>query len=245
MRYLTAGVLLLGLAIFAFLIFSPLVRIREIQVHRLSPRLDIEQVQLNLESVFGQHLFFLSGFEVAEKLKETNADIRQVNIRKEYPSTLHVEIELDPLVSMLRIVRPDEDTESFGTGAIVNFLTDQGVYVNAITIEDALTLPEIVLVDWGVHPTHGDLLIEPTFLERMNAAEMALLRQFGQVTLRRTVFLRAQEFHLAIDEIELWFDLSSPLEDQLQRYRTFLQHGNLDDVKQYIDLRIAGRVVYQ
>ena len=246
LRYLLICILLLAACTFIGLLFSPIIQVREIQVTRLSPRLDVEEVQEALTPLFHRHLFFLSSFEIGGLLKESIPDIDTVSIGKTYPSMLHVQIKLHPLVARLQIAEPESgDYAEIGTGTTIHFLTDQGLYIATTAAKDIETLPEIVIVDWAVPPEPCTPLLSTAFLERMNAAELTLLRQFGQEIARRTVYLRAQEFHLRIGRIALWFDLKSPLEDQLQRYRTFLREVGLEDVKQYVDLRIADRVVYQ
>jgi len=245
MRWIAVTVIVLGIAVFGFLLFSPIIQVREIKVTRLSPRLDIEEVQSTLSSLFGRHLFFLSAFEVEQILNESIADIERVKIGKEYASVLHVEIELQPLVAKLRIIAPDDIDVPIGTGSTIDYVTEEGIYVTTTAAKDTQTLPEIILVDWGVRPVPGALLVSPTFIERINAAEIAFLRQFGQEVQRRTVYLRAQEFHLRIADRELWFDLKSPLEDQLERYRIFLREVGIEEAKDYVDLRVSNRVIYQ
>ena len=245
LRWIVASVVLGSIGIFSFFLFSPIIQVREITVERLSPRLDIEEVQNTLSSLFGKHLFFLSSFEVAGLLEESIPDIASVTIDKEYVSTLNVRIALDPLVARLRILDPDTNPDAAGTGATIDFLTDEGIYIQTTAAKDTETLTEIQLVDWGVRPRPGTLLIQPAFIERINAAEIAFLRQFGKEVRRRTVFLRAQEFHLLVGETELWFDLKSPLADQLERYRTFLRAVGTEETYEYIDLRISNRIIYQ
>lgn len=244
-RWVAAGIILLGLAVFGFMLFSPIIQVREINVTRLSPRLDIEEVQSALSSLFGRHLFFLSSFEVAELLDNQIPDISTIKIGKAYPSTLQVSIELSPLVAKLRIIEPDAVDEPTGTGATIDYLTENGMYVATTAAKDTDTLPEIMIVDWGVRPNPGTLLVLPSLIERINAVEIAFLRQFGQEVERRTVFLRAQEFHLRIAGRDLWFDLKSPLEHQLERYRIFLREVDPAEASQYIDLRVTDRIIYQ
>lgn len=245
LKWTLAGLILVGAMLFGFLLFSPIVQVREIQVTRESPRLDIEDVQQALAPMFGRHLFFLSSFEVAGLLREDFPDISTISVSKTYPSTLHVQIELNPLVARLHILEPDEEQALAFTGSTVDFLTEKGIYIATTAAQDPATLPEITIVDWGVRPDPKTQLLDPSLLQRMNAAEITLLRQFGQEVTERRVFLRAQEFHLRIGGIELWFDTKSPLEDQLNRYRIFLRETGLGEVRQYIDLRISDRVIYQ
>ncbi len=243
-RWMLAIAIVIGCIVLGFLLFSPVVQVREIEVLRESPRLDIERVQQALAPMFGKHLFFLSSFEVAGLLEDRIPDLHSVSTGKTYPSTLHVRIELQPLVARLRITEPGQEYVN-ASGATVDFLTDHGIYIATTSAKDIETLPEITIVDWGVRPDPGSDLIDPLMLERMNAAELTMLRQFGQEISKRIVFLRAQEFHLATGDIELWFDLRSPLKEQIERYRLFLREVSLDAVNQYIDLRIDGRVVYR
>ncbi len=242
-RWILVSTIIIGVLGFGFLLFSPMIQVREIQVVRLSPRLDIEDVQQTLAPIFGKHLFFLSAYDIAGLLRDSIPDIDEVRIGKTYPETLHVQISLRPLVARLRIVEPDQ--QGTGTGSGIDFLTDQGIYIATTAAQDTETLPEIRIVDWGVRPEPGTKLVQPIFLERMNAAELTLLRQFGQEVVERSVYVRAQEFHMRIATLDLWFDIKSPLEEQLERYRTFLREVGLDAVRDYIDLRIADRVVYQ
>lgn len=243
-RWTMVCLILIGIVAFGFLLFSPAIEVREITVSRLSPRLDIEEVQDALAPIFGRHLFFLSSFEIAGLLQEQIPDIDELSVSKTYPGVLNVKIALHPLVAKLNIEEPDS-AGSTSTGSSIDFLTAQGIYVATTAARDTETLPRISIVDWGVRPDPGDVLLQPTFLERMNAAELTLLRQFGQEVSRRTVYLRAQEFHLLVDERELWFDLRNPLEEQMDRYRTFLREVGFEQVKDYIDLRVTDRVMYQ
>lgn len=243
-RWTIAIAIITGCTVFGFILFSPILHVREIEVTRESPRLDIEHVQQSLAPMFDRHLFFLSSFDVAGLLDESIPDLDTVSVGKTYPSKLNVSIKLQPLVARLRIVEPDAQY-AVSTGATVDFLTENGIYIATTAAKDTETLPEITIVDWGVRPDPGTLLIDPSFLERMNAAELTILRQFGQEVQQRIMFLRAQEFHLATGNIELWFDLRSPLKEQIERYRLFLRQVDISDVQQYIDLRIEGRVVYR
>jgi len=243
-RWTMISLIFIGVVAFGFLLFSSAIEVREITVSRLSPRLDIEEVQDALSPIFGRHLFFLSSFEIAGLLRESIPDIDELRIGKTYPGILHVRIQLHPLVARLNIEEPDSAGSS-GTGSSIDFLTKQGIYVATTAARDTETLPQFSIVDWGVRPDPGQLLIQPTFLERMNAAELTLLRQFGQEVSRRIVYLRAQEFHLLVDQKELWFDLRNPLEEQMERYRTFLKEIGFEEVQDYIDLRITDRVMYQ
>ncbi|MBU0459077.1 hypothetical protein KJ652_00170 [Patescibacteria group bacterium] len=228
------------------LLFSPLLEIREARVTRVNARLDIEEVQRILAPYFGRHLFFLPTYEVSRTIKGSFTDVKEVKVGKDYPFGLSVHIELDPIYARLAILDPDEMGFTTQTGATIDFLTDQGAYVIAPLSKAGEKLPLIRLVDWGVRPTEGDEMLSSDFLNRISETERALSEQFGHTIEGRTVFLRAQEFHLHLKRgIEIWFDIVTPMEEQLLKYRTFLRSIDLNEVENYVDLRMSDRVVYK
>lgn len=239
------GVLSTALII-GLLLFSPLLEVREITVRRLSPRLDIEHVQKVMSPLFGRHVLFLTTADVRSLLHENITDIQSVEVGKIYPSELVVTIRLHPLVSRLQIVDPDAPEKSdTGTGSGLDFLTQEGVYIRTVGNVDASHLPIIRLVDWAVRPTPGTPLVPPELVSRLFETEEALRLQFGHTVEIRTVYLRAQEYHVLADGISLWFDMRSSLEEHLQQYRVLLQSISHDEIHQYIDLRLTDRIVYQ
>ncbi len=231
---------------FAVALFSPAMRIAEVRIVRTESRLDIEQVQHLLSPLFGKHLMLLSGYDVRQLLDEGMADLQHVEVSKDYPSTLVVRITLDPLVARLRILDPEEVPSALaGTGASIDYLTDKGVYISTQRASPDAMLPLFLLTDWGARPSAGAVLIAPELLGRMAITEKLLQEQFGQDVLTRTLFLRAQEYHLQTSQWTLWFDMRNSLEDHLQRYRMFLREIPHEEVHEYVDLRLKDRVVYK
>lgn len=239
------------LLIAGLLIFSPLLIVHEIRVPRSSMRIDVEQVQRALAPIFRRHLFFLSSQEIVNLLREAVPDLMAVNIQKRYPSTLVVRLTLDPIIARLSIEEPDAagGVPATSSGTAVpqgDYLTAQGFYVRYTPAQiRGDPLVPIRVVDWGARPAPWSRLVDPVFLLAIGESEQALLDQFGQETTERTIFLRAQEFHLRTKTVTLWFDLKSSLEEHLQRYRTFLRTIGPAAAKEYIDLRLRDRVVYK
>lgn len=243
------ALMLAGLAI-----FSPIFTVREIRIQRSDVRVDTERIQLALSPLFRRHLLFLTTQEVEELVAQTVPDLDQVTISKQFPSLLLIRIRLKPLVARLQIgvetsasmpERSDGDLAAASGALLSEYLTANGVYIQHPSPELGETLPLLRVVDWGTRPAPGDRLIPPEFLQRMRAAEEALLAEFGQGTDERTVYLRSREFHLRTGKITLWFDFASSLQQQLDRYRIFLKSVGLQEAKEYIDLRLAGKVAYR
>jgi hypothetical protein len=250
----TVAVILTG----SFL-FSPIFTVKEIRIARNDARVDIERAQRLLRPLFGRHLFFLSSQEVlpllenglpptADRPAESGIiDLQNVEVSKRYPATLQLRLTLDPLYSRIRFVQSTASVVA-ATGAITaDFITSEGVYV-AYTpdqVGSGMLLPLLTVTDWKDPPQPFSQVVQPELLKSMQHAEQALLQQFGQVVRSRTVYLRAQEFHLQTPEFSLWMDSRTPLDAQLMRYRIFLQSAGKAAAKEYVDLRLTDRVVYK
>ena len=242
-RWLLVGFAAVLVFAFGFLIFSPVVSVREIHIVRTDPRLDIESVQQALAPLFNRHTMFLSEFEVRSLLKQAIPDLDTVEVAKMYPSELRVSVKLDPIIARLDILDPEQE-RSTATGAWIDYITNEGMYIatNATYEEE---FPIIQLVDWGARPQPGERVISVDLLERMDAAGHALVSQFGYTILSNRVYMRSQEFHLQVEGYSLWFDMRSSLADHLLRYRTLLNAVGPENVNQYIDLRLTDRLVYK
>ena len=239
----------------AVALFSPLFRVRAIRIVRGEGRVDVAQVLQSLAPLYGRHLLFVSRHDVEERVQSAVPGVAEVSVAKQYPSQLQVRIVLRPVIARLRIEQPGPVAASgslalTGSGAAASiaefhYLTDEGLLVTSINSLQDQALPVIRIVDWGVYPVHGARILSPQMLERLQHAEQALTREFGLQIKSRTVYLRAREFHLQTAGPALWFDERTPLVAQMQRFRTFLKSVKLQDVKNYIDLRLTGRVVYK
>ena len=228
----------------------------DVRIVRSDMRLDGQLMQQAMRPLFGRHLMLLSAQEVPPLLREeipglkrsAVPDLATVEIHKVYPSTLQVQVTLKPIAFRLLVKQPDGPkgpAPAAASGA--DFLTQDGQYVVYLPsrVASGASLPLLNIVDWGVRPQAWTQLLSPEFLKSMNDAQHELSAQFGQNIVSRSVYLRAREFHLQTQTYALWFDLQSPISDQLNRYRTFLQTAGPGAAKLYVDLRLADKVVYQ
>lgn len=250
---LGGGIVVLGIGI---ALFSPVFHVQRIRVARSDPRIDVEQIQRALAPLFNRHLFFLPPEEVQRLLVAQVPDLAGAEATKLYPSTLGVHLTLDPIIARLVIEDPDRARVASGSGSAAampsaktlgDFLTERGMYVayapsQVASMTGMLT---VHVVDWGVRPVPGKPLVEPEILSAMRAVEGAIVQDFQQPVKSRTVFVRAREFHMEIPRHTLWFDLRSSQEEQLARYRLFLQSGSAQEAKQYVDLRLKEKIVYR
>lgn len=254
LRYVAVLIGSIVLLCIGLALFSPILHIREIRVQRADPRVDAERIQGALAPFFGRHLFFLTTDQVEQAIAASIPDLHTVTITKQYPGTLSLHVTLDPLIARLVIDDPETPVTGSGTSTgsgtlsgMIDYLTDEGVYVayNPAQVESGSALTQLRVVDWAVRPEPNKQIMSPELLGALSDAELLLEREFDQSVTRRTVYLRAREFHLRLPAYSLWFDLRSPLDEQLRRYRVYLDQIGADKAKEYVDLRIQGKIVYK
>lgn len=253
---LGVGVVVLAVTL---LFFSPIFTLREIRVRRSDQRIEQDLVQVALRPLLGRHLLFFSSSEVVPLLsrplprigRSAVPDVASAVVRKDFPSSITVDIALDPLIARLAIVAPggETTTQLTETGAAVptDYLTSEGAYAPYLPTQvlSGAQLPVMRIVDWSARPQPWQQLFTADFLARMQETEVKLQEEFKQKASERTVFLRAREYHLKMPAYELWFDAQSSVDEMLERYRLFLKSAGAGAAKRYVDLRLRDRIVYR
>ncbi len=249
--WLIIGTSVIVLTVAAILLFAPMFDVRYIHVRRQDPRIDIEDTQQALSPLFKQRLLLVTKGQVTTLLEPEYPDIERVEIEKQYPSTLSVSIFLEPVAAAV-IIDDLSDSPMTQSGAAVSgsgtftYVTRSGLFVSSpIKLASGVPIDTLRITDWGIRPQNRMPMIDPEFLKTIFSARDSLRTDFGLVSKDILVFLRAKEFHIKTNRVSLWFDLTSPLSVQFQRFREFLKTLSLDQVKEYIDLRIADKIVYK
>ncbi|UPA22711.1 hypothetical protein K8942_00660 [Candidatus Peribacteria bacterium] len=256
-RILAGCVVAVLILIVCLALFSPILDVREIVVARSDPRLNSVLIQDAIRPLFGRRLPLLSVEEIPSLLttelpdmhRSAVPDLATVTIRKDYPSSLQIRLTLRPLAYRLSIETTGQTTAPVTPSAASgsDFLTKDGLYVSytAAQAGSGTMLPQLTIVDWGVKPDPWKPLVGADVLSAMQKTEAALATDFTQTVRSRTVYLRAREYHLQTESLMLWFDMKSPIEEQLARYRLFLDTVPAGTAKQYVDLRITGKLIYR
>lgn len=221
------------------------------QIRRQDPRIDPEDIQDMLSPLFHQKLLLVSRSQVMTMLTASYPDIEKIEIAKNYPSKLTITIYLEPVIAEIKI--DEGSTDSTASGSVLSgsgtssysYVTKRGYFITSPMKIDSAPLPIITITDWAMRPQNRSLLLTEAFLHNAFLARDTLRRDFGLTTVNTVIFLRAQEFHIQTNKANLWFDLRSPLSVQFQRFRSFLKAVSFEDVKEYIDLRIADKIIYQ
>ena len=245
---------LIGIGVTAavcFFLFSPSFTIQSISVVRRNTRTDIEEMQQVLRPFFGRHLFFLSPLLVERTIRNTLPEVTEVRITKKYPSEISVSVDLDSIVADVILGAPEDTEAQFmfpEERTEYLYLTQNGVFLEdsyPVTEEDGEERLHIHLVDWAVKPIHRTELLTAEILEAMRTTQNIVEESFSHAVSGITYYVRAREYHIRTEGIVLWFDLSSPSVEQFDRYRQFLRTLSLEEVEEYIDLRLSDRIVYR
>ena len=235
----------------AVALFSPLLEIREIRLVRTDRRVDVERVQRSLKPLFGKHILFVTPKDVIPLLATSVPDLRKATIDTRYPSTLILRLDVQSIVARLEIVDPSGvvSTVTAGTGAdaMGDYLTSDGMYVTypSSLVQSGTGTAVVRIVDWGVRPEPWKHLLDIEVLERIAQAEQMLQGQFDEQVRQRVVYLRSREFHVQTSKLSLWFDMRSPVAEQIERYRLFLESKGKAAASTYVDLRLQDRIVYR
>ncbi len=232
------------------LLFSPVFSVKQIQVKRQDSRIDSDEVQKILAPLFSQRLIFITRKNVLSLLTAAYPDITDVAIKKIHPSTLSVSIFVDPIIAELRVM---SDGMAM-SGSTLQAETDQRYYyvtqkgftlVSTTRLLQKNPLPTIEVTDWGVRPEDRTLLTDTDTLAAIFSARDMLRENFGITPTGIILYLRAREFHVRTKSFTLFFDRTSPIPVQFERFRELMKSVPLEQVREYVDLRIADRVVYK
>jgi hypothetical protein len=230
-------------------LFSPFLSVRKITIRRTDARVDIAEAQQALTSLFHRRLFLVTSAQIEALLKPQFPDITSVSVNKDYPSTLFVSVHLDPLVASLTIESPENPPTGSGanrdTAASGAYLTSNGYIVYTPSKIDVAGLANFIVRDWGARPENRTLLFDPSFIKQIFEARATLEEAFNLHVTAIAIYVRAQEFHLQTHNRWFWFDVASPLTQQVERLRQFLKRVPLANVQEYIDLRLSDRIVYR
>ncbi len=239
------------IALTLLFLLSPLFEVKSISVRRQDTRVDIEEIQQLLLPFFGRHLFFLSQRLLEETVQSAYPEVASVKVAKHFPHEVRLTLYMDPIVADVLVGAPEE-TEytlaSSGSG-LSQYLTSRGIYLEYETPlgkrEKEGERMRLQVVDWAVKPSHRQQLLSEDALHAMQSAEKILRESFGHTIAAVVLYVRAQEFHMQTEHFSLWFDMATPLVQQIDHYREFLRSLSAESAVEYIDLRLHDRVVYR
>ena len=231
-----------GFALFCmagFIVFalgSPYFKLKNVNVNRNNPNIDIEVIQTQLESFYGENLLFLSKPDIEQSLRETFPEFETITITDKWPDTISISIDIAPATFLL----VNKADATFYT------LTDKGVVLPSDTKEPESDLPSIEL-----HQYPKPIQVRTSILAQDEIEFIQKTQEFVRTELKLTpketkYLWAARELHIVVQEAtELWFDITHPVEEQTQRLL-----WALDEIKfysrppQHVDLRIPSQLYW-
>jgi len=189
----------------------------------------------------GKNLVFLNTGEIQEHIKEQYPEIKEIKIKKAYPSTLVLEYENFPEKANVLNIFDGENQRKFIINEI-GYLVDQD-YENP-------NLPYIKI------RTEKPLELEQyamprEILEYVLDSIYDFQEIFGMLILDAEYKSTEREIHLKTEkEFYVWLDTSLTLQEQYSKLKSALSKLNIyTDPLEYIDLRISSvngeKVIYK
>lgn len=246
------GIVLFIALMIAFFLLSSTFSVTSMRVSRQDRRTDTEEIQKLLQPYFGKHIFFVSPLLIERNILTAYPEVASAEVSRNFPNELQVKLYMQPIIARVAIGDPG-DTEQGVVSETWQETEEQHLYLtqNGVFLEYpfSLSLPDeylsLYLVDWAVKPEHRQKLIQGQPLAAVQHAQRILQETFGHSAHFITYYLRAKEFHVQTEGSALWFDLVTPVSVQIDRYRQFLRAVPLEEVEEYVDLRLHDRVVYR
>lgn len=232
------GILLMvcmaGFVIFA--LGSPYFKLKNINVNRNNPNIDIEQIQTSLESFYGENLLFLSKQSIEGSLRTEFPEFDTITIEEQWPDTISLSLETAPAVFLL-INKADATFYS---------LTEKGIVLPSDTKEPESDLPSIELNQY-----EKPIQVRTNILTQEEIKFIQETQEFVRTELKltpkQTKYLwAARELHIVVHEsTELWFDITYSSQEQTQRLLWALDEINFySRPPQHVDLRIPSQLYW-
>jgi len=216
-----------ALVIIFYLIFlAPWFKIKNIEIIG-SPT---DGIRSELDSLKGHNIFLFSTSKIEKKIINENSNFSGVKIYRGIPDTIRVSFD-------------DRQPKIVWQSQGKNYLVDENAIAYKEVSLDGNKLP--VVVDAGnLAVSLPSLIATNNFLDSIQSTneELSKLKiHIINYEVGETTF----QFSAVIDNnVKIIFNTLRPISDQIEAFKkVYDQHKN--DIKQYIDLRVEGRVYYK
>lgn len=235
--------LIIGIGITIHVIFfSSYFLINDIQIsdENIENEKTGEKIKEKIKDVIGKNLIFLNKNNIETKILETYPEIEDIEIEKDYPSTIIIKFTEYPLVANII-----NESASIKKTCVVNSIG----YVVKENMENK-NLPYIrIKSDDPINPDTA--AIESGKLKYILDAITYFEEKFGMRVIETDYKKIPRELHLLTERnFYIWLDMQKSAQEQLKKLKKALV--KLDIFKEnleYIDLRIAGgngdKIIYK
>lgn len=220
--------------IVGFVKFSGFFEVKKVTILRSSLELPLQEVEAKVnELVFEKNIFSIDTASLQKAIRDLVLDASRVEISKNYPAEIQVEIFKFPIIAELRL----------GTEQI--FLNENGYQVTG-----ELPSNDILTITLGENLELEDLqrqLVEPQHLSAMRDAVFYFESLTDLKVLSVKYFPVCREIHLkASENFDVWIDLTSDYRSQIDKLKIASEKLNLENTGlEYVDLRIRNKIFYK
>lgn len=236
------ALLTFAISLIYLIFFSGYLTTREIKV--INDRLENESVVSNMEKsldqFLGKNLLFLDLNDISTTINTAFPQLENIEINKNYPSTLEVEFKEYPLTA--NIINESNTLKKTFIVNSIGFATKEDY-------EDP-SLPYIrIQSDEPLNPQ--SIIINPKTLEYISKTVAYFEEKFGMRVVETLYKPVPREIHLLTEkDFYIWLDIQRPSEDQLKKLKKALVKLDIyNENLEYIDLRISGsngdKIIYK
>jgi len=216
-----------------FLFISDSFKITKIEYNKDTVSVEDENPILNyLENFEGENMFLTDTDTEELYLQETYPEYKTIEIKKSFPHTLTLELELYEIAANL-ITETEGITRKF-------IISENGIATQADTEDPSLPY---IYIETGSIIMVGRIAIEKEVLDFIMEAITDFENKFGMRILDVTYYETAREVHLHTERyFDVWLDTQLSVDEQFNKLKQALPKLNIyEDDLRYIDLRISGQ----
>ena len=226
----TKLVILLAILVltFVYLIFlAPWFKIKRIEIVG-SPN---DQIQNELDKLRGHNIFSFSSLSLEQKLISQNRNFSNIKIYRGIPDTVRVVFENR---------NPKLIWESSGSQYLVD---SNAVLYKQLDLNDNSLLPKVVDSS-NLAVKIPEQISSADFVEFVNSANSELKKSNFKIQHFEVAETTFQLTAVNEDQIKIMLNVLEPLSEQMNALNK-VYIANKNDIKEYVDLRVEGRVYYK
>jgi cell division septal protein FtsQ len=209
------------------LVLSPVFKIQNIEVKGTLP----DEAQTYLDGFKGQNIFLIKSSNIADALKTKYPEYLDVSVYKGIPNVLKITFDERDAVLVWQ------------TGSQNYLVDDTGLAFKKLETLENNSLPVVVDAK-NIVLTIPSQVVTENFIKFVTDAKVKI--KDAGLTLKQ---FEINETFFQVDAVtdtglKIKFDISRTLTDQMDAFnKVYGEHKA--DIKQYIDLRVPGKVYYQ
>ncbi len=228
-RFIILWILILSIALWLFVTFWPVFRVKEIFITRQGTIININQAYTSVDPFRWKNIFFLQNNQIAQRLQNSQNTLKNININTKFPDTLDI---------VLQSYTPIFQTEQY-------IILENGAIIPRENY-DTTSLPWIrVAKDIGETYIFWELL-HPQDLKYISQLLNKLPKNIAGFEIKNTIYFPTEReiFIVWKNDTLFIFDLQADIGQQIQQLSIFNRekHNITQTPYVYIDIRIREKI---